>query len=319
MRNVEVVCRASALNGEGPVWSEAEQRLYWVDIRAPALHRFDPATGRNETWGMPAWIGCFALIETDVVALALRTGLFRFDTRSGTMTFLAPAPFDPRRFTFNDGGCDRSGRFFAGTMLDPIDPLEPADLGMDGNGTPLWRYDGAAGWVRASPPVQTSNGLAWSPDGRTMYHSDTAQKTVFRSDYDTATGTAENRRVFARVEEGMGPDGAAVDADGFYLCAAFGAGCLLRFDPDGKLERRIAMPARFVTMPAFGGADLSTLFVTSASFPVPEKDRVSRPMEGCLFALEAPARGLTPHVLTPDPVAADLAAGKGHRSDKAFA
>jgi len=308
MIDVEVVCRAAALNGEGPVWSEVEKRLYWIDIRAPALHRFDPATGQNETWGMPAWIGCLALVEINVVVLALRTGLFRFDTRSGALEFLAPAPFDPRRFTFNDGGCDRRGRFFAGTMLDPIDPLEPDGSNGDQNGTPLWRFGGQAKWSSASPPVQTSNGLAWSPDGRTMYHSDTVQKTVWRYDYDNETGFAQNRRVFVLVEEGMGPDGAAVDVEGFYTCAAFGGGCLLRFDPDGKLERRIPMPARLVTMPAFGGPDLATLFVTSASFPVPEKDRAAHPMEGCLFALDAPARGVATHPMTMHPAATNSAA-----------
>lgn len=130
-----------------------------------------------------------------------------------------------------------------------------------------------------------------------MYHSDTARKTVWRYDYDTTTGSAENGRVFARVEDGSGPDGAAVDSEGFYVCAAFGGGCVLRFDPDGRLERRIEMPARYVTMPAFGGPDLSTLFVTSATFPVPEPERASRPNEGALFELEAPARGLAPHCI----------------------
>ncbi len=296
MTQVEVVCRAGALNGEGPVWSADEQCLYWVDIRAPAVHRFEPATGQNETWAMPTWIGCLALAEPGHVVLALRTGLYRFDTRAGALTFLAPAPFDPRRFAFNDGGCDPAGRFLAGTMLDPLDPAAP-----DGGGgaTPLWRYDGDGIWVGVTPAVETSNGLAWSPDGRTMYHSDTARKTVWRYDYDTATGATENGRVFAQVEDGAGPDGAAVDTDGFYLCAVFGGGCLLRFDPDGRLERRIAMPAKFVTMPAFGGPDLSTLFVTSASFPIPQAERSARPNEGALFAMEAPARGIAPRCTNP--------------------
>ncbi|WP_082653493.1 SMP-30/gluconolactonase/LRE family protein [Aureimonas sp. AU22] len=289
MIDVELVCRAGALNGEGPVWSVCEERLYWVDIRAPALHRFDPATGRNETWAMPTWIGCLALAEPGHVVVALRTGLHRFDTRSGALAFLAPVPFDPRRFAFNDGGCDPVGRFLAGTMLDPLDPAA-SDEGEAA--TPLWRYEGDDTWIGVTPAVETSNGLAWSPDGRTMYHSDTARKTVWRYDYDTATGAAENGRVFAEVKDGAGPDGAAVDADGFYLCAVFGGGCLLRFDPDGRLERRIAMPAKFVTMPAFGGSDLSTLFVTSASFPVPQAERAARPNEGALFAMEAPARGI---------------------------
>lgn len=288
---VEVVLRADAVNGENPAWSQAERKLYWVDIRKPALHRFDPATRRDEVWEMPAWIGCFGLTERGAI-VALRTGLFEFDRASGALALLAPPPFDPRRFFLNDGGCDRQGRFYVGPMYLPLaagdcDPGAPKAL-------PLWRFEGD-GWSPVTPPVKNSNGLAWSPDGHTMYHADTSVKTIWAWDYDPSSGAAENRRVFAQVEEGGddgGPDGAAVDRDGFYTCAVWGAGCLMRFDPDGRLERRISVPATYVSMPAFGGDDLATIYVTSAKWPVPESERPNRPGEGALFALEAPAPGL---------------------------
>lgn len=178
-------------------------------------------------------------------------------------------------------------------MYLPLAPGDPREQEPDEKPLSCLRPDGS--WRDLAAPAKTSNGLAWSPDGRTMYQSDTASKTIFAFDYDVELGRAANRRVFALVEttnKKHGPDGAGVDREGFYLCAVFGEGCLLRFDPDGILERRIEMPVQYPTMPAFGGADLSTVFVTSANWMIDEKERSSRPLEGGLFSFEAPAPGL---------------------------
>ena len=289
---VEVVLRVHAVNGERPGWDDRRQLLYFVDMRAPALHRYDPASGRHDWWAMPDWIGTFGLFGDGRLAVALRTGLHLFDPATGSLRMLAPAPYDPRRFCFNDGRCDREGRLIIGPMYHP---LEPGDARPDApREAVMWRYDGGAAMVPLPvPPVEISNGLAFSPDGRTLYHSDTPKKTIWACDHDPATGAIANRRVFARVEEGGadgGPDGATVDRDGFYLCAVFGAGCLLRFDPDGVLERRIELPVRYPTMPALGGPDLATLYVTSASFPAGAGE--DRPDAGALLAMRAPAPGL---------------------------
>jgi sugar lactone lactonase YvrE len=285
------VSPAQALNGEGPAWDDRGHRLLWIDIREPALHAFDPHGGADVAWEMPCWIGCFAQTDDDGVVAALRTGLYRFDFATGALDLLAPPPFDPRGFIFNDGGCDRQGRFFAGPMYMPLrSDVRTCDAERTG---PLWRFDGAGGWSAATPAVSVSNGLAWAPDGKTMYHSDTEQKTIWAYDYDVVAGTAENRRVFAQVDAAKGgPDGAAVDRDGFYWCAVFAQGCLLRFDPDGRLERRVGLPIRYPTMPAFGGPDFATLYVTSANWPLPKAERSKHPDEGCLFAFEAPVPGL---------------------------
>ena len=290
--HIEIALEARAANGESPGWDERRGRLYFVDMRAPALHVFDPRSGRHDWWDMPGWLGCFAVFEDGRLALALRTGLHRFDPGDGSLQLLAPAPYDPRRFCFNDGRCDRQGRLIVGPMHTPLGPRDAHPSA--GDKAPLWRYDGAGRMAALPlPPVHTSNGLAFSPDGRTLYHTDTPAKTIWACDYDPATGEVENQRVFARVEGGGdsgGPDGATVDAEGFYVCAVFGAGRLLRFDPDGRLERRIELPVRYPTMPALGGEDRATLFVTSASYPA--KDRAVDPHAGALLALEAPAPGL---------------------------
>jgi sugar lactone lactonase YvrE len=286
--DVRCVLEARSLNGESPVWDDRRQRLFWVDIREPALHEFNPADGTDRRWEMPAWIGCIGLGEHEIV-VALRTGLHAFDPDTGQLHFFAPPPFGSRAFIFNDGGCDPAGRFIAGTMYVALDP-EPTE---GPRTSPLWRYDGGGRWVPLSEPVATSNGLAWSPDGRTMYHADTEQHTIWAYDYELESGAASNRRVFAQLDvSDGGPDGAAVDSDGFYWCAVFANGCLLRFDPNGALERRIDLPVRYPTMPAFGGPDLKTIFVTSASWPLPAEERERNRLEGSLFALSAPAPGL---------------------------
>ncbi|HET9146612.1 MAG TPA: SMP-30/gluconolactonase/LRE family protein [Acetobacteraceae bacterium] len=296
MTHVEQVLEVKALNGESPAWSEARGELIWVDIRYPSINAFDPKTRRNRFWELPSWIGCFGLTETGA-AMALRTGFYHLDFETGGLDFIAPTPFDQRRFIFNDGKCDRRGRFFAGTMFVPLKPGQHAEA--EGKSRPLFRYDGAGEWKRVTDPVQTSNGLAWSPDGRRMYHSDTDKKLVWVYEYDEDAGLPRNKRMFADLSSGEGgPDGATVDSEGFYWCALFGGGELLRFDPSGKLERRVKLPTRFPSMPALGGEGLKTMFVTSANWKLPPEERGKTP-DGDLFAFEAPAPGLPASHLDP--------------------
>ncbi|HWE99944.1 MAG TPA: SMP-30/gluconolactonase/LRE family protein [Caulobacteraceae bacterium] len=280
---------ARAVNGERPGWDDERGLLWWVDMRKPALHAFDPASRAKREWPMPAWIGTFALCRDGRLAVALRTGVCLFDPEDGSLKPLAATPYDQAVFCFNDGRCDRQGRFIVGPLH------HPQDHSRGGRQTaPLWRLEHGVMKPLPLPPVKIANGLAFSPDGRILYHSDTAQKTVFACDYDPATGEVARQRVFVRVDAGGdngGPDGAIVDAEGFYTCAVFGAGALFRFDPDGRLERRIALPARYPTMPALGGPDRRTLYVTSASYPWGARAG-AHPDAGGLLALEAPAPGL---------------------------
>ena len=292
MGDIRLVLRANALNGETPAWCAARRRLFWIDVRAPALHLFDPATGRDQSWHMPAWIGCYGLTERGAI-VALRTGLFDFTLDTGALTFVAPPPCDVRRFALNDGRCDPRGRLLIGTMYLPLPPGDQQPK--EPHGTPLWRYDNNGRWHAVTPNVHTSNGLAWSPDGRTMYHSDTTARTIWAWDYDPQSGTPSNQRVFAHLADAPndgGPDGATVDREGFYWCAVYGAGALRRYDPAGKLEREIKLPVRYPTMPAFGGDRLDTLYVTSANWELSEDERRRHRDEGGLFAVAAPVPGL---------------------------
>ena len=283
---------SKALNGESPRWSVGEQKLYWVDTREPALHAYDPASRHDVAWEMPSWIGCQVLTETGAL-VALRTGLYDFQRKNGSLHQLGLVPYDIRRFLFNDGGCDPLGRFLVGEMYLPLAPGDEKERAPES--APLFRYSPNGTWIDMATATKTSNGLVWSPDGRTMYQSDTASKQIFAFDYDATTAQASHRRVFANVEthnQRHGPDGATVDRDGFYLCAVYGEGCLLRFDPNGTLERRIEMPVQYPTMPAYGGPDLSTVYVTTAKWMIDEREWPRRPLEGGLFKFEMPVPGL---------------------------
>jgi sugar lactone lactonase YvrE len=289
---VTVALDVQALNGESPRWSARDGRLFWVDTRAATLHIFDPATKNDAAWTMPSAIGCCVLTDEGAL-VALRTGLYEFGTRDGSLHQIGSAPYDIRHFVFNDGSCDPLGRFLVGEMYEPLPPGDQREPAHDK--APLFRFSPNGTWIDMTIAARTFNGLAWSPDGRTLYQTDTAEKTIYAYDYDLATAQLANRRVFATVatsDDGHGPDGAAVDRDGFYTTAVFGEGCLLRFDPEGRLERRIDLPAQYPTMPAYGGADLATLYVTTSSFALDPAERARRPVDGALLSLTAPAPGL---------------------------
>jgi sugar lactone lactonase YvrE len=269
--------------GECPVWSVAEQALYWVDINAPALNRFDPATGRHTAMRMPDSIGCFALRERGGFVVALRSG-FWFARTDGTLTEkVADAPYDTSHHRFNDGRCDAQGRFWAGYMNER----------RDANTAALVRLDPDRVVTRVIEGMIISNGLAFSPDGATMYHTDTPSRVIDAWDFDAASGTPSNRRTFHRfVAEDDRPDGAAVDSAGCYWTALYRGGKVVRLSPAGAVLAEFPIPAMCPTMCAFGGPDLTTLYVTSAR-QFRSADELARlPHSGGIFAMTVEVPGL---------------------------
>jgi sugar lactone lactonase YvrE len=269
--------------GECPVWSVAEQVLYWVDINAPSLNRFDPASGRNTAMPMPESIGCFAMRRSGGFVVALRGGLW-LAREDGTLDRkVADAPYTPAHHRFNDGRCDAAGRFFVGSMNE----------NRDANSASLIRLDPDYGVTRVLDGIMISNGLAWSPDGRTMYHADTPTHTIRAFDYDAAAGLPSRARVFAQWEgETDRPDGAAVDSAGNYWSAFYRGGKVVKVSPRGDVIGEYPTPAICPTMCAFGGDDLRTLYVTSAR-QMREADELARlPQSGGIFALAVDTPGL---------------------------
>ncbi len=246
-------CRAEL--GEGPLWDVAEQRLYWVNIKQREIHRFDPATGRDEVWKTPEAVGSLALRAQGGLVVALRSGFFFFEPSTGVFQPIVEPEPERRENRFNDGKPDRQGRFWAGSMHDP----EKLPTGG------LYRLDIDHTCKRLVDNVVCSNSLCWSPDGRVMYYGDSYARKVWAWDFDTATGEIANRRVFAErpAEEGF-PDGATVDSEGGVWVAYWQGWRVTRFDPAGKVERVVKMPVEKPTCPAFGGKDLDICYVTSA-------------------------------------------------------
>lgn len=264
--------------GESPVWWAEAGLLVFVDISGRRLHRFEPLSRRHEVDALDEDIGCVAPVKGGGYVAGLRSGLWLLDAAGAKQRRLADNPQNAATNRFNDGRVDPRGRYFTGT-LD-----ETKSAGNAG----LYRYD-RRGLTRVMDGIMTSNGLAFSPDGRTLYFSDTPRFVIYRFDYDPDSGEATNRRVFARIEptavDRGRPDGAAVDVDGCYWSALYEGSRVRRYDPDGKMMGDYPVPALNVTMPAFGGADLKTLFVTTA------RDKKGGP-GGDLYAMPVDVAGV---------------------------
>jgi sugar lactone lactonase YvrE len=250
--------------GESPVWSAAEGAWYWVDIPARLVWRLDEASGALRSWSTSEMVACIAPKQTGGLVAGMETGIFSLELgEGGTVAAqrLAAPPADElgAGMRFNDGRCDRQGRFWAGTMFMDMSAARP-----DGR---LYRYSAEDGL--SAPLVSelvTQNGLAFSPDGRTMYLSDShpSRRRVWAFDYDVDAGVPHNRRLFVDMSGYAGrPDGATVDSDGCYWTAGNDGGCLMRFTPAGVLDRQIELPFAKPSMCCFGGAGLDTLLVTS--------------------------------------------------------
>jgi sugar lactone lactonase YvrE len=277
------VLDARASLGECPLWSIEERSLYWVDINAPSLNRFDPASGRNVVMPMPASIGSFAFRATGGFVVALRDGIWLADAQGRPTRKVVAAPYETLRHRFNDGRCDPQGRFVVGSMNENRDVADAA----------LYRLDAAGTLTQLLDGLMISNGLAWSPDGRTMYHADTPVRTVRAYAYEAGAAPPSNGRVFAKWDgETERPDGGAVDSAGNYWSAFYRGGQVLQISPLGDVIARYPVPAMCPTMCAFGGEDLRTLYVTSAR-QQRESDELARlPQSGGIFAMRVDTPGL---------------------------
>jgi len=268
--------------GESPVWSAREQALYWVDILNPRICRWDALSKQVSHWPMPQTIGSIGLCANGEILAALRDGVYMFSPEPGRLSKLA-APDTVPTNRLNDGKVSPEGRFWIGSMDDRPDKQPVAALFCM---EPNFRTS------RKVEALRVSNGLAWSPDGRVMYHSDSRAASVWAYDYDPASGEISGRRSFINYLPEWGrPDGAAVDRDGCYWSAGVTMGRLNRFDPDGKLMDFVQFPVSHITMPCFGGPELKTLFVTSSRAEVPEEHRATMPLAGALFALDLDVAG----------------------------
>jgi sugar lactone lactonase YvrE len=281
--DVSVVLRAQAQIGEGPVWDARSQRLYWVDIVGQQLHVFNPADGTNTTHTCPDIVTSVSPRAGGGVLLTLRRSFALFDEKTGQFDTIADVEADMPGNRFNDGKTDRRGRHWAGTMGD-VDWNHPI-----GN---LYRFGADRKPVRVAEKICCSNGIAWSPDDRTMYFCESFAYVIHAYDFDAVSGAIENRRTFATVDAVSFPDGITVDAEGFLWCAQPVFGRIVRYDPAGRIERIIELPVSRGTSLMFGGPDLSTLYITTMRTTLSEQQLSEEPLAGSLLAITPGVRGL---------------------------
>jgi sugar lactone lactonase YvrE len=292
---VRLAVSSASLLGESPMWHAKEQALYYCDIPGKRLNRFLPRTGALSHWDFDTEPASCAPRLDGSLMLAMRDGLWSFDPLTGERSRLAEPPYDPAKERFNDGKADPQGRFWVGTIYEPRDPPLAA----------LYCYD-ANKLERRAEGITTSNGLAWSPNGRTMYWTDTKAHTIFAFDVDPSTGEISGRRTFASfplkqadqdlATYGGRPDGGAVDAEGCYWVAMFEGQRLLRLSPDGEVVREVRLPVRCATMPCFGDADLKTLYITTSREKRPASELAEQPWAGCVLSLRVDVPGLPTNV-----------------------
>ena len=280
---VECVVPGKDVRGGCPLWDERIGALWWVDSRAPALRRWIPGASAAESFALPEMVGAIALAERGGMVAALVSGLHAVDPQDGRLTPLLDPESHPPENRFNDGRCDRQGRFIAGTMSDAR--REPAGS--------LYRFDAAGGCTRQFGDIIVPSSLAFSPDGATMYFADAYRDRITAFDYDTASGTPSGDRLFASTVGHQGrPAGSCVDAEGYLWNCEYGGWRVVRYAPDGSIDGAIPIPAANPTGCCFGGPDLGTLYITTALQQLTAEQLADQPRAGSVFAVRPGVRGL---------------------------
>lgn len=288
MVDISRIGEIAAKLGEGPVWNADDQRLYWADIEGKKIHRTDPATGTSESRDLPGRPGSFVFTQTPGrLLVAMETSLEWFDWEtSTTKRFVEVEPDSSNRL--NDGRCDHGGRYVVGTM-NP----DPSLNRFDGA---LYSIDATGAVDMLEQNVGIPNSTVFDHERGLMYWADTFRSTIWRWDYDLETGHRSNKMVFfdysAHRDVAGVPDGACLDVDGCLWSASVTGWALTRITPDGTVDRRIDLPVSMPTMPAFGGSDLSTLFVTSLQGGPKDEARSKGVPAGALVALDPGIEGM---------------------------
>lgn len=273
--------------GEGPMWSVREGALYWIDIVGKAVFRYRPGTGTVETRILPFAPSALFPARSGGMLLVTKKGLAHFDFIGNAVRSIPSPAVDVTKEVFNDGTCDRHGRLWIGTR----------DLHASGPAGRLYRMEADHAMTPVAEGFVVSNGIAFSPDGRTLYHTDSRPGRIDRYDFDEAAGTVSNRRVFLDYAGAKGgrPDGCTVDAEGGLWVAEVGGWRIARYRPDGSLDREVRLPVSKPTSVMFGGPDLSTLYITTMRFGLSEDELRDQPWAGSLLHVEPGVRGLEEH------------------------
>jgi sugar lactone lactonase YvrE len=275
------VLEVRARLGEGAMWDFKQQLLYWVDIYNHRVHRFSPTTGKDEYFDVGDVVGAIALAGDNKLIIALRHQLAFLDTQTGVVTSIIEIEVDQENNRFNDGKCDPQGRFWFGSMSS------------EANQAQLYRYDQDGSLHIMETGLTISNGLGWSPDQKTFYLTDSPEQKIFAYDFNSTTGSISNRRtVVDLTDESFNPDGLTIDSQGYIWSAMWNGGCIIRFNPSGEEVARIQLPVPLVTSCTFGGENLQTLYITTASVGLQQDEIDKYYYSGDVFAFQSQVAGL---------------------------
>lgn len=280
----ELVLNARAGLAEGPVWDPETERLVWVEIPGGIVHFLDPASGRDRGIEVGQIVGAVAPRASGGLVLAVHDGFGMLDAESEEFRLTAPVEQEQRNIRMNDGGCDPSGRFWAGTMkMDEVGEGKAALYRLDIDGAVTEVLDG----------VRVSNGIGWSPDGSHMYFVDTPTQSIDRFAFNADTGTLGERTSLVDIASAAGsPDGLAIDSDGCLWIAVWGSWTIRRYTPEGKLDAEVRLPVSTPSSCAFGGPNLDILYITTGSVSLNDKERAEQPWAGGIFACDVGVSGL---------------------------
>ena len=286
--SIDLFLDCHAAIGESPTWVPRERALFWIDVKAPTLNRTEWPAGPTRSWRFGSDIGGFALTRDGNAVVALRQGLALCDLRTGATTLLQPPPFDPALHRFNEGACDAAGRLWLGVMFDPLPGVRSPPLP-----SALHSFRADEGFRPQPDAAELHNGIAWSPDNRTLYLSHSNGGRVIAFDFDPDAGTLGRKRDLLAIPARDGlPDGAAVDEEGCYWCAVHGGSALRRYAPDGRLLRTVTLPVTQPTMCAFAGDALDEMVVTSAAQKLDAAALRRQPHAGGIFRFRPGMRGV---------------------------
>jgi sugar lactone lactonase YvrE/DNA-binding IclR family transcriptional regulator len=281
---VRCVSEVRSLLGEGPIWSPRDNALYWVDILTPSVHRYDPATGADTEMPLGTMASLVVPKASGGLLVATPGGIMALDLTTRRLTAFCHPEAGRTNVRYNDGKCDRRGRLWVGSM----------DMGAVANRGHLFCIEANGSWKQVDTGFTVPNGIGWSPDNKTMYVTDTYRQTIYRYDFDLACATVNNRRPLITIAATDGkPDGLTVDDQGCLWVALWDAWQIARFSPEGQLLQRLRVPVPRPTSCCFGGDNLDTLYVTSASLRLSEAQLATAPLSGSLFTIQLPdVRGL---------------------------
>lgn len=280
---IDVAVTSTDQLGETPLWCDDRQRLLWLDIEQPKLQSYDPSTSRHEVVPVECtWLGSQALCKGNKRLIAKDLDLLVLDDETGALHPFVSVETDLDN-RLNDGRVDRQGRFWVGTMDNQLHRPNGA----------FYRIDGDGRTTKIADNVIVSNGIAISPDGRKLHFTDTRRHLSWVFDLDPEDGEVTNRRIFADYSAtGDRPDGACMDVDGCLWAAFFGGGKIVRYTPDGRIDRVVPLPVTNPTCLCFGGRDLTTLYITTATKFLSPEQRAAEPLAGAVLAIEGIGQGM---------------------------